>query len=189
MGLLSLEHGKRAYAADFALYAVAAASLAGWLVFGAPKGHGLAIVCDVTLGVAAWTLIEYVVHRYVLHGLQPFKRWHAEHHLRPRALICSPTIVTAPLFVLLVFLPVLWLCGIWQGSALSLGLLAGYLAYGLIHHATHHWQMPGAWLAQRKRWHALHHHLAQPVCFGVTSSFWDLVFGSGHNVGRRIVKD
>ena len=38
-------------------------------------------------GVAAWTLAEYVVHRFVLHGLVPTQ--HALHHANPDAAVLS----------------------------------------------------------------------------------------------------
>lgn len=48
-----------------------------------------------------------------------------------------------------------------------------------MHHASHHWRADSGWLKQRKCWHALHHHHTErPVCFGVTTSFWDRVFGT-----------
>jgi sterol desaturase/sphingolipid hydroxylase (fatty acid hydroxylase superfamily) len=133
----------------------------------------------VVLGLAGWTAIEYVMHRFVLHGLRPFSQWHAQHHQRPVALISTPTIVSATLIAALVYLPARLLGGLWQAGALTLGVMAGYLAYAVAHHATHHWRADSAWLKRRKRWHALHHHLADsPACYGVTTSFWDHVFGS-----------
>jgi len=67
---------------------------------------------------------------------------------------------------------------LWRASALTLGLLTGYLGYAITHHAIHHWRADNAWLKERKYWHALHHHSEQPGCYGVTSSVWDRVFGS-----------
>ena len=130
-------------------------------------------------GLAGWTVIEYLLHRFVLHGLQPFSRWHAEHHSRPTALICSPTSLSASLITVLVFLPALALAGLWPACALTFGVLTGYLAYAVTHHATHHWRSEAAWLLRRKRWHALHHRASRPPGhYGVTSGFWDHVFGS-----------
>jgi cyclopropane-fatty-acyl-phospholipid synthase len=60
-----------------------------------------------------------------------------------------------------------------------LGVLVGYLGYSLTHHATHHWPARNAWTRRRKRWHAMHHGaLAQPGYYGVTSGFWDALFGT-----------
>ena len=178
MGLMTLEHSKAAYRADFALYASAVAGLATFLLVTSPQERWLAITTFALLGLLGWTAIEYGLHRFVLHGLPPFRRWHAAHHDRPQALICAPTLVSAALIASLVFLPALLLGDLWRACALTLGVLAGYLAYAVTHHATHHWRADNPWLQRRKRWHALHHHAGEPGCYGVTSPFWDHVFGS-----------
>ena len=50
-------------------------------------------------------------------------------------------------------------------------------------HALHHWHARGRWLKERKRWHALHHRRGEwPACYGVTTSFWDRLFGSVQTV-------
>lgn len=128
------------------------------------------------------------MHRFVLHGLAPFSRWHAQHHQRPAALICSPTVFSALLIATLVFAPVLLALGVAHGSAFSLGVLAGYLAYTVTHHATHLWRAQAGWLKRRKLSHTLHHHdVAQALCFGVSTSFWDHVFRTGKRRDRRAV--
>jgi len=176
--LFKLEHSKAAYRADFALYGMAVAALAVFLLVGGPREQRLETVAFVLAGLVSWTAIEYAMHRFVLHGLQPFRRWHEEHHRRPTALICTPTILSATLIAVLVFFPALLLSDLWRACALTLGLLAGYLGYAITHHAVHHWRTDNAWLQRRKRWHALHHHIEQQGCYGVTSAFWDHVFGS-----------
>jgi sterol desaturase/sphingolipid hydroxylase (fatty acid hydroxylase superfamily) len=178
MSFFTLEHSKTAYRADFVLYGAAVVCLAAYLVAASPQNdHGSLLVIALA-GLAAWTFIEYALHRFVLHGLQPFKRWHAAHHERPSALICTPTILSAVLIGLLVFLPALLLGGSWRACALTAGLLTGYLFYTATHHAIHHWHARSAWLQRRKRWHALHHHRGASGHYGVTSAFWDRVFGS-----------
>ena len=184
MGLFTLEHSRMAYRADFALYGIAVVSLAGFLLWGGPVAHRLEIGLWVMAGLAGWSLVEYALHRFVLHGLQPFQRWHAEHHDRPTALICSPTVLSAALICALVFLPALLLGGLWRACAMTLGVVAGYLAYAITHHATHHWRTDSTWLRDRKRWHALHHHQRWPGCYGVTSGVWDHVFGTAQRGPR-----
>jgi sterol desaturase/sphingolipid hydroxylase (fatty acid hydroxylase superfamily) len=178
MGLFTLEHSQVAYRADFVLYGSAVPLLAAYLLLEGPRAQWPQLAACVLAGLAGWSLIEYLLHRFVLHGVQPFRGWHAEHHQRPTALICAPTILSAVLILTLVFLPALLASTLWRASALTLGVLAGYLGYAVVHHATHHWRADNAWLRHRKRWHARHHHAATPVCFGVTSGFWDHVFGS-----------
>jgi sterol desaturase/sphingolipid hydroxylase (fatty acid hydroxylase superfamily) len=178
MGLFNLEHGKLAYRADFALYAAAVVCQAIFLTAEAPAAQGLNIVAWGVAGLLGWSLVEYLLHRFVLHGVQPFQAWHATHHDRPMALICTPTLLSAGLIVGLVFAPALLLAGLWPACSLTVGVVTGYLAYAVVHHATHHGRTDNAWLRQRKRWHAAHHHSQPPVAFGVSSAFWDRVFGS-----------
>jgi cyclopropane-fatty-acyl-phospholipid synthase len=178
MGLMTLEQSPRAYRADFAMYGAAVIGLAAFLVVDAPHGYAGTAVGWGLAGLVGWTAIEYALHRFVLHGLQPFRGWHEAHHLRPSALICAPTVFSASLIAALVFLPAWSLAGRWPACALTLGLLIGYFSYAVIHHAVHHWRADNAWLLQRKRWHARHHHTREPGCYGVTTAFWDHIFGS-----------
>jgi cyclopropane-fatty-acyl-phospholipid synthase len=179
MTLLSIEHGRAAYVADYALYAVAIVALATMLWVIGPRGDALSIVCDVAAGLLGWSLAEYLLHRFVLHGMAPFRHWHATHHARPVALVSTPTVLSAALFAGLVFLPIAVLAGRWPAAAVTLGALIGYFAYALTHHATHHWRAENAWLMRRKRWHALHHHVTgRPGYYGVTTGIWDRLFGT-----------
>jgi sterol desaturase/sphingolipid hydroxylase (fatty acid hydroxylase superfamily) len=147
------------------------------LTCAAPHERRAEILAFALLGLVAWTLVEYLLHRFVLHGLQPFAAWHAEHHRRPRALLGTPTILSAALIAALVFIPALLSSDLWRASALTFGLLTGYLVYAVVHHATHHWHADRNWLRQVKRHHALHHSPVAPAArYGVTSALWDVVF-------------
>lgn len=179
MGLVSLEHGKVAYWADFAVHGAAVGGLALALVLDKESYSAASALSLAATGWALWTLVEYAGHRFLLHDVAPFKHWHAEHHARPMALIAAPTLLSASLLCALVFLPAWWLMPLWAAQALSLGVVSGYLAYGLAHHAAHHWRSPSAWMQRRKRWHALHHHRQGGHCYGVSTGFWDRRFRSG----------
>lgn len=178
MGLFSIEHSRAVYRADFVLYGALVVVLSASLWLAAPRAQWLQLAGLTLVGLASWSVIEYALHRFVLHGLPPFSRWHAEHHRRPAALIGAPTSASTLLIATLVFLPALALWGPWHACALTLGVSIGYLGYAVTHHATHHWHVDNAWLKQRKRWHARHHHVSQATCYGVTSGIWDNVFGS-----------
>ena len=178
MGLLSLEHSKVAYRADFALYGTAVAGLAAYLWLATPAPQRLAVAGWVLAGLAGWTAIEYAMHRFVLHGMPPFRAWHALHHARPTARIGAPTLLSGSLIVGMVFLPLWILESLSLACAFTLGVLAGYLAYAVTHHAVHHGRYGGNWVLRRKRWHAQHHQAGHRRCYGVTSSFWDRVFGT-----------
>lgn len=184
---ITLEHSPAAYLADFLLYGALCLVLGVALILNSTLGQLPGLLLWALFGAAAWTLVEYGVHRFVLHGLPPFSRWHAEHHHRPGALIGAPTWLTASLFGGFAALPAWWLMGARPAAALTLGLVAGYLAYGVIHHATHG-ELPGldrrgAWLTRRRRWHALHHARSHAIGerhsnFGVSAGWWDRVFGT-----------
>ncbi len=191
MSLLSLEHSLTAYRMDFVLYALLCLSSAATLLMRSPAGTGLALLLWVLGGFALWSLLEYLLHRFVLHGIAPFSDWHRQHHQRPNALIASPMVLSLSLFLLLGSLPAWWLLGGWTALALTLGLLIGYLVYGLTHHVTHHrtptWIRYSTWMRQRCVHHAMHHathhsggrgHTFTPCHFGVSNSFWDRVFGT-----------
>ncbi len=176
MGFFSLEHSKAAYAADFAIYGCTVLVLLAVLVHITPPAQALSVVSSVFLGLISWSVLEYGLHRFVLHTFQPFKRWHLAHHQRPTALIGTPTVLSAALFATLVFLP-LWLqYGLQTACSFTSGLLLGYLVYALTHHAIHHWHLQSIWFTQRRRWHAKHHQLGHLGCYGVTNSYWDHVF-------------
>jgi sterol desaturase/sphingolipid hydroxylase (fatty acid hydroxylase superfamily) len=179
MGLFTLRQSDLAYRLDFALHGAAIVALATVIVVEAPRSDRLNELAWCLAGISLWSAIEYALHRFVLHGMEPFRRWHAEHHRHPTALICAPTVLSAGLIVGLVFLPSLALRGLWPASALTLGVMLGYFAYAVTHHAVHQWRPRGAWLRRRKAWHAAHHHDAENMCrFGVTTRFWDRVSGS-----------
>lgn len=179
MSLFSLEHGRTAHRLDFALYGATIVALAGVLLLAGARARGLEIALCAAAGLLAWTGAEYALHRFVLHGLPPFRRWHAAHHARPSAPIFAPTAMSAALIAALVLLPAWLAFDRWVAGAFTLGMLTGYLAYSVTHHAVHHWRADSRWLRERKRWHALHHRPEpRPGCYGVTSSFWDHVLRS-----------
>lgn len=186
MGMFTLEHSRAAYRADYILYGAAVAALATGTLAAGPREQVAQVAALVLAGLCAWSAIEYALHRFVLHGLAPFRQWHALHHERPAALICAPTMLSAGLILGLVFVPALLLGDLWRACALTFGVVGGYLAYAVTHHATHHWRADSAWLKRRRRWHALHHHVSGPGCYGVTSAFWDRVFGTAAPARRPL---
>ncbi len=179
MKIFTLEHHPVSYFADFVLYPVV---IVGGVVVLFVKTTGVdwfLLLSAAVVGFAVWTLVEYILHRYVLHGVQPFKRWHEEHHQRPFALIGTSTLASLTLFVVLVFVPLSFTVGRWLSLAATLGLVSGYLLYVVVHHAAHHWRAArGTWLYELKVAHARHHMKGVQGWYGVTTTFWDRVFGT-----------
>ena len=179
MGLFTLRQSNLAYRLDFALHGMAIVAVAALIAADTPAHQRwLALGCCAG-GLSIWSGLEYALHRFVLHGMAPFQQWHEEHHRRPADLICTPTVLSAALIVALVFLPSLALLSLWPASALTLGVMVGYFAYAVTHHALHRWRPTGTWMKRRKTWHAAHHHGGKIAGhFGVTTQLWDRVLGS-----------
>jgi sterol desaturase/sphingolipid hydroxylase (fatty acid hydroxylase superfamily) len=58
------------------------------------------------------------------------------------------------------------------------GFLFGYLMYGTMHYAIHAWNPPFKWMKPLWRNHHLHHYKNEHNGYGVSSTFWDHVFGT-----------
>ena len=119
------------------------------------------LICLVLLGYSVWTLIEYLVHRFVLHHVPLLRGPHEAHHDAPNDLIGTPTILSVAAFYFFGYLPMTMIWGARPTAALLAGLVGGYLSYMLVHYAVHHIGSRGFhFLKQLKRHHALHHHVA-----------------------------
>jgi 4-hydroxysphinganine ceramide fatty acyl 2-hydroxylase len=150
---------------------------------------GISLVSAIFLfvfGIAIWTLTEYILHRFLFH-IKPRNDWqqrfyfviHGVHHDYPndsRRLVMPP-VVSIPLSVIFFGLFTLIL-GSHFVPPFFAGFISGYLVYDSIHYAIHHFRLRGKIGLYLRRRH-LHHHFAQPnYNFGISSPFWDLVFGS-----------
>jgi sterol desaturase/sphingolipid hydroxylase (fatty acid hydroxylase superfamily) len=178
MTIFKLEHSKAEYFADFIVYIVVIVLAASYLIAYAPPAAYLGIVLTASCGLFGFSLLEYAVHRFLFHGLQPFRRWHDEHHKRPQALIGTPTVVTVAVLLVCIFLPAAVIGDRWLATGFALGMASGFLAYGWIHHSTHHTRAGSQWMKNRKRLHAQHHSSGGASMYGVTTSLWDHLFGS-----------
>jgi 4-hydroxysphinganine ceramide fatty acyl 2-hydroxylase len=140
-------------------------------------------------GVLFWTLAEYLLHRFVFHWITEAK-WsqrfhfimHGSHHNFPRdeeRLLMPPVpglIMGGMLFA--VFYLIFWLLGISQLTfGFFPGFFSGYLMYSFVHRATHINRPPKRF---KHIWHhhSLHHYKYPDKAFGVSSPFWDIVFGT-----------
>ena len=68
-------------------------------------------------------------------------------------------------------------------------MLIGYAAYMFVHHATHHLKIePGDWLYEARVRHMAHHY-RDATNFGVSTGFWDRVFGTERAPPRQVRAD
>jgi sterol desaturase/sphingolipid hydroxylase (fatty acid hydroxylase superfamily) len=147
---------------------------------------GVARLPLVGAGLAAWTLVEYLMHRFAFHRLPLGKRLHQLHHDHPSDPDAERSSLTTPLVASPFGVVVFGLFGAGDGAAIFAGLLAGYLIFIAVHHAVHRWPIgPGSPLYAIKLRHMTHHR-RESCNFGVTTGLWDVVFRTGAaTVGER----
>jgi hypothetical protein len=134
------------------------------------------------VGTLAWTLTEYILHRFVFHIISEKPRvqkiiytMHGVHHEYPRdreRLFMPP--IPSLIAALLIFLLFYSIMG-WNVLAFFPGFLLGYLVYGSMHFAIHAFTPPH-YLKALWRNHHLHHYKYPNLGFGVSSVIWDHVF-------------
>jgi sterol desaturase/sphingolipid hydroxylase (fatty acid hydroxylase superfamily) len=128
------------------------------------------------LGLLAWTIIEYLLHRFAFHGFAP----HCEHHAQP----ADPVFIVAPLWLSLPATAILLAAfslaarSFAAGASIVAGVIAGYLAYEAIHLRIHSAAAGGPLLRALRKHHYYHHFASDQVCYGVTSPLWDWIFRS-----------
>jgi sterol desaturase/sphingolipid hydroxylase (fatty acid hydroxylase superfamily) len=143
-------------------------------------------------GWLVWTLMEYLLHRFLFHWTgdtveQKFRHFmlHGYHHEFPSdpMRLVAPPLMSWPLAIVVgglyyIVLPDLHAWPMFAGTA------AGYIAYDWIHYFTHHFRPRGRIGKFLKSYHLLHHfdeHHGHGR-YGVSSPLWDLVFGTYHPV-------
>jgi sterol desaturase/sphingolipid hydroxylase (fatty acid hydroxylase superfamily) len=111
-----------------------------------------------------------------------FVRLRDAHHREPDAYIGAPPFVGIALIFLAIYLPG-ELASLTVASGLTTGVLVGYMTYQLVHRATHFWQPTrGSYLYRARLRHSGHHYHRELGNFGITSVFWDHVFGTAIDV-------
>ena len=133
-------------------------------------------------GAATWTLAEYLLHRLVFHGRSPRAIGageHRAHHARPNYFAPWWQKALAALAVTALMLPgVAFVAGAWTGVSFTLGFIATYLLYELLHRRAHTHPPRGRYGRWRRRNHFAHHFADPSRAHGVTSPLWDRVFGT-----------
>lgn len=154
-------------------------------------GFPTALLLGFALGVFLWTFAEYTLHRFVFHFHPHSTRlkrivflFHGIHHAQPqcKTRLVMPPAVSIPMAFLFYGLFTATV-GVWLSSPdwvdpLTAGFMTGYLIYDLAHYATHHFPMRSGVFKQLKRHHMQHHYKTPGQRFGVSSAFWDRIFGT-----------
>jgi sterol desaturase/sphingolipid hydroxylase (fatty acid hydroxylase superfamily) len=173
--------------------AIAAGGLAAYL---AESWHGP--VFAVAAVIVLYPLVEYLVHRYLLHArflyksrytAKVWKRIHFDHHQNPHDLsVLFGALYTTLPTILVITLPIGWLIGGPAGAcaALAAGLLvfSGYEFCHCVQHLPFTPKTP--WLRAIKKRHLAHHFHNEHGNFGITSDLWDRILGTGYESPREV---
>jgi len=135
-------------------------------------------------GFLFFTLAEYLIHRFVFHTQVSSNKnnWiaqlHGFHHAHPT----DKKRLTLPLSVaigvsLLVFFGLWVLLGQYAWFFFP-GFILGYAFYLFVHYLIHTRRAPKGLLEILWKNHYSHHYRDANKAFGVTTPFWDLVFGT-----------
>ena len=163
--------------------------LALWLIWRSFAVHYLTaatVMGFAALGLLIWSLIEYLLHRYLFHlrPAGPFRARlqfvvHGLHHADP----ADPTRLVIPAVPSLIggvvfFAAFRLVLGPTYVEPFFAFFAVGYLLYDYIHYASHRFTPRNRVIRFLKQHHMLHHFATDDARWGVSSPLWDHVFGT-----------
>lgn len=160
-----------------------------WSDFSSTAGGQTSLVTLCAVGVLAWTILEYIFHRFLFHieHALPTAQWayalhfllHGVHHFLPmdRLRLVMPPILFASLSAGPYFL-IRSVIGQRYLNPLYCGAVSAYICYDMAHYFFHHGTSRIAYINRMKSHHMAHHYKNPNRAYGVTSVLWDRVFGT-----------
>jgi sterol desaturase/sphingolipid hydroxylase (fatty acid hydroxylase superfamily) len=139
-------------------------------------------------GAMTWTLLEYLIHRYMGHDRRfkrtPFGIEHRRHHVEGDYFAPAwKKAVAATVFTAILSAIAVPLVGAAIGLAYIAGLIASYASYEILHRREHTSAGIGPYARWARRHHFYHHFVDGRVNHGVTSPLWDFAFGTDRKPG------
>ena len=159
-----------------------------WMLYTGIIDKGGEVVYLVSLffvGLLFFSLFEYMIHRFAFHmedddGIKTWIKYHFHgvHHEFPKDMgrLAMPPLVSATLATILYFVFTSTM-GVYAYGFLP-GFLTGYATYLWIHFAVHVYRPPNNFLKSLWVLHGIHHYKDDHVAYGVSSHFWDILFGT-----------
>jgi len=129
-------------------------------------------------GIIVWTALEYAVHGWLAHVMTTFvSPIHDAHHRNPAAVFAIGTWPPA----IAIWISCIVRFGVSPGTLILTGIMAGFLAYEVVHYRFH-FIRPASRIESYLRVRHLYHHQRNPgVAFGVTTPLWDCIFATDAN--------
>lgn len=143
-------------------------------------------------GIGLWTFTEYSLHRFLFHALVSSKSafWitahfvlHGQHHKFPmdKGRLVFPPVAACP-FLFLIYSGLQLLLPPAHAKVIIAGLLLAYIFYDLTHYYLHHGTSVYSWFSSLKKSHMLHHYKNQKLGFGISTRFWDTIYGTSQPI-------
>lgn len=179
-------------ARPFLVFPPLQAALLLWALPAGSMGSPASAAFLIVAGLFAWSLVEWVFHRGMHLGtnngaITRFQEYaHMRHHHEPHDVERSIVKLagSVPMAIVFLSLAVLLLPGFAAAALFHTGMVLGYLAYEMVHLATHaRWRFPI--LDYLTAYHRRHHFGNPKSAYGVTSPLWDWVFGTLPSAGVR----
>lgn len=145
------------------------------------------------IGFFTFTLVEYLMHRYLYHipTTTEFRRkmsytMHGNHHDYPKdkMRLAMPPILGLVLATILFLFFWIFLRDYTYGFLA--GFIIGYACYIGIHYILHAYDPPNNRLKYLWDHHSIHHYREDDRAFGVSSPLWDYVFGTMPRKGEEL---
>lgn len=172
-------------------------SLLGLVAFIATNGDLLALPVAVFLTVVFYPLIEYGLHRFILHSkllyrspvtARAWRRLHYDHHMKPdnlTVLFASP-LSSIPLLLVLAAIPgaIIDLHGLFWAMITTVFLMFTYYEFM---HASAHLKLGfhSNWIARHKQSHMSHHFVCETQNYGIGTQLMDKVAGTNEQSPHR----
>jgi len=157
------------------------------IVYGLDKGYINAVNTPVLFlaGLLSFTLVEYIMHRFVFHLAPKNEKQekfaytvHGVHHDYPKD---KDRLAMPPLLSILLSTGFFFLFKLLMGNlafAFLPGFVVGYASYLWVHYMVHAFQPPKNFFKVLWIHHGIHHYKDPENAFGVSSPFWDVIFGT-----------
>ena len=157
------------------------------IVYGLDQGYINAINTPILFvaGLLNFTLVEYIMHRFVFHLAPKNEKQekfaytvHGVHHDYPKD---KDRLAMPPLLSILLSTGFFFLFKLMMGNlafAFLPGFVVGYASYLWVHYMVHAFQPPKNFFKVLWIHHGIHHYKDPENAFGVSSPFWDVIFGT-----------
>ncbi|KAI9213617.1 hypothetical protein DS838_001490 [Geotrichum bryndzae] len=152
--------------------------------------HAITVLCLYMLGLFIWTLLEYCMHRFLFHieyylpdhplAFTVHFLLHGVHHYLPMdrlRLVMPPTLLVALTTPFYYLAHTVFFYNYYHAMAVFAGAFMGYVMYDCCHYFLHHVNLP-QFMKDMKKAHLDHHYKNYDLAYGVTSKFWDVIFGT-----------